>query len=187
MKRVAVFTLDPYLFKKIALSLGDAEVTECVVTEDSLGCDCVFIDIDTSPVRIADAVTMSRRESAVLSIPFSLDAPSKFLADAEAPSCALMPERRSVFLFGEEIHLTELEYALFELIVSAGEDCVSRKDILERIWHSEADGGVINVYVHYLREKLERGGEKIIVASRGKGYTLSDKYRALFGGGAENA
>ena len=39
-----------------------------------------------------------------------------------------------------------------------------------------ADEGVLNVYVHYLREKLERGGEKIIISSRGLGYKIDEKY-----------
>lgn len=187
MKRVSVFTLDPYLFKKISLSLDGCEVKRARGEDDAVGCDCVFIDIDTSPVRLEGAVTMSRREAAVLTIPFSLDAPSVILSSFDSPACSLVPKRHSVIMFGEEIRLTELEYALFELIVNAGDSCVSREEILESIWSSDTDGGVINVYVHYLREKLERRGERLITSYRGRGYTLSEKYRLLFAGGKENA
>ena len=109
------------------------------------------------------------------------------LGASDSPACALLPKRRSVMLEGEEIRLTELEYSLFELIVNAGEDCVSREEILERVWGGEADAGIVNVYVHYLREKLERHGDKLIKSYRGRGYTLSEKYRLLFGGGKKNA
>ena len=45
-------------------------------------------------------------------------------------------------------------------IIEAGGEAVSREEILERVWHGEADGGIVNVYIHYLREKLESGGER---------------------------
>ena len=187
MKRVSVFTRDPFLFKKISLSLGGCEVIQTMHEDDAAGSECIFIDIDTSPIRIAGAVTMSRHGGAVLNIPFSLDMPASMLTSSSSPSCALIPKRHSVIMQGEDIRLTELEYALFELIVNSGEDCVSREEILERVWNGEADGGIVNVYVHYLREKLERGGEKIIISARGRGYTLSEKYRILFAGGGKNA
>ena len=187
MKRVSVFTLDPFLFKKISLSLPDCEVNLQADVKEALGFDCVFIDIDTSPVRLPDAVTMSRHEQAELTIPFSLDAPSRILSSLNSPVCSLLFEKRSVMMLGEEIRLTELEYALFELIVNAGERCVSREEILESVWGGEADSGIVNVSVHYLREKLERHGERIIISSRGRGYTLSEKYRLLFARGDRNA
>ena len=40
----------------------------------------------------------------------------------------------------------------------------------------DADGGILNVYVHYLREKLEKRGEKIIISSRKSGYKIDEKY-----------
>jgi len=52
----------------------------------------------------------------------------------------------------------------------------SREELLSRVWGNDTDPGVLNVYVHYLREKLERGGEKIILSSRKCGYRISEKY-----------
>ena len=52
---------------------------------------------------------------------------------------------------------------------------VSREEILREIWDNCADAGVINVYVHYLREKIEHG-EKIIISSRNNGYKIDEKY-----------
>ena len=51
----------------------------------------------------------------------------------------------------------------------------------EHVWHGDADGGIVNVYIHYLREKLEDCGERVIIASRGRGYSLSEKYAKMFG------
>ena len=35
---------------------------------------------------------------------------------------------------------------------------------------------MINVYIHYLREKLELCGEKIIIASREAGYRIDKRF-----------
>ena len=51
-----------------------------------------------------------------------------------------------------------------------------REEILSTVWGGEADSGVINVYIHYLREKLEVCGEKIILSSRKCGYKIDEKY-----------
>ena len=184
MKSVAVLTSDIFLFKKIALSLDDCEVTLVGSEWEGTSADALFCDIDTYPVCPDQAVKMSRRAECDLPIPFSLGAPRKFLSRREA---ALIPERRTVLLRGREIRLTELEYALFSLIVNAKGDAVSREEILKRVWRSDAADGIVNVYVHYLREKLESDGERVIGASRGRGYSLTAKYAKLFGGGPNDA
>ena len=79
--------------------------------------------------------------------------------------------------------MTELEAALLALLISADGDFVSREEILKRVWQNDADPGIINVYIHYLREKIERG-EKIILSSRKRGYGIDEKYLR---GDAKNA
>ena len=44
------------------------------------------------------------------------------------------------------------------------------------VWGDECEGGVLNVYIHYLREKLETEGEKIIFSTRKMGYKIDKKY-----------
>ncbi len=179
MRKIAVVTSDPYLYKKIALSLPCDEVT--LVSEgNAVGYDAVFADLEAVSELPAEAITVSRYAECDLAIPFSLDAPSRLLGERDF--CRLVPERRAVLMLGKEIRLTEIEYTLFSLIVCAGDEFVSREKILESVWQGEADGGVVNVYIHYLREKLEGGGEKVIVSSRGRGYSLSEKYKELFHG-----
>ena len=179
MKRIAIVTRDEFLYKKIALALEDCDTVMLGSAEVARGFDRVFHDIDTCEGAAANAVTMSRRHECDLPIPFGLNAPSRYLtATAEA---RLLPERREVVLGDRLIKLTELEFSLLALIVEAGGDAVSREKILDRVWHGDADGGIVNVYIHYLREKLEGEGERVIVASRGKGYSLSEKYAKMFG------
>lgn len=177
MRRIAVLTRDTFLYKKIALSLPSDNVVLLEDTEGVSGFDAVFSDLDDFPIPPIGAVTVSRVREADLSVPFSLDAPAR-LIDASV-GCYLVPSRKAAVMLGEEIILTELEYELFSLIVHS-EEAVSREAILREVWHGTADAGIVNVYVHYLREKLEGGGERVIVSSRGRGYSLSEKYRAAF-------
>jgi DNA-binding response OmpR family regulator len=53
---------------------------------------------------------------------------------------------------------------------------VSKAAILRHVWDDEGrDPNVVEVYVNYLRHKLERGGaSRIIHTVRGRGYVLSE-------------
>ncbi len=183
MKRIAVITRDVFLYKKIAYSLEGCDTVMLSAVGDLRCADRVFLDVDTCPAEIEGAVTMSRSGECLLPIPFELDAPLRYISDTAA--ARLIPEEREVLLGGRTVRLTELEYALFALLVEAGGGAVSREEILDRVWHGDADGGVVNVYIHYLREKLETDGERMILASRGRGYSLSGKYAEMFGRGGD--
>ena len=76
-----------------------------------------------------------------------------------------------------------LFFSLFNLLYSRKGEFVSRDEILALVWNGKADKGILNVYVHYLREKLEKNGEKIILSSRNYGYKINEKYL----GGIKNA
>ena len=49
---------------------------------------------------------------------------------------------------------------------------MSREELLREVWGEGQSAGVVNVYLHYLRKKLERGGNKLLYAVRGSGYAL---------------
>ena len=54
---------------------------------------------------------------------------------------------------------------------------LTRTEILENVWDSNYDGfgNVVDVYVNYLRNKLEDEGEsRVIETVRGRGYILSE-------------
>ena len=174
MKKITVFTKDLYLFQKIKLeALGKAEVLLC---EQALGALCIF-DIDTvTSKRPIGAVTMSRYNEADIKIPFKLDAVDSLIKDDSSALLWIDPTAKCAVLRGEKIKLTEVEFALFSLIFSKHGAYADRDEILRSVWGGEKDAGVINVYVHYLREKLEKNGEKIIISSRKCGYKISEKY-----------
>ena len=88
----------------------------------------------------------------------------------------LVEDDRHALLFGEKIKLTEVEYKLLFELLSAKGEYVSRESLLKRVWGDGFDSGVVNVYVHYLRNKLERDGRKIILSSRKEGYRIDERY-----------
>ena len=77
-----------------------------------------------------------------------------------------------------EIALTATEYKLLlHLLRSAGQ-VVPRATLTERVWGYDFDGNdnVLEVYVRYLRTKLEAGGEpRLIQTLRGAGYALAER------------
>lgn len=84
------------------------------------------------------------------------------------------PARR-VFRGDEEVSLTPREYALLEYLAVRAGEVVSRTDIWEHVYEftSEADSNVVDVYIGYLRRKLERPGRPPLIQTvRGHGYSL---------------
>lgn len=111
----------------------------------------------------------------VLRRPFSLAALAA--AVQTPPARGLQMTENAVILRGERIPLTAREHALLSCLVQAGGIPVSRRELYAAVWGGEAeqgDDGVVVVYLHYLRKKLERDGKKILYAVRGKGYTLRE-------------
>ncbi|QJB37043.1 response regulator transcription factor [Chitinophaga oryzae] len=80
---------------------------------------------------------------------------------------------------GQEITLTAKEYALLELLLKNTGKVLSRALIAEAVWGLEFDTGTntIDVYVNYLRNKIEKGfsGEKLIHTVVGMGYVMKVK------------
>ena len=90
---------------------------------------------------------------------------------------SIVPSRHEVRRNGQTIALTAREYALLELLMRHAREVVSRERILATVWRDQqgAASNVIEVYVRYLRQKLESEGEKRLLHTvRGQGYCLSD-------------
>ena len=78
---------------------------------------------------------------------------------------------------GRTIALTTTEYELLELLLRHPRQVLSRDQMLERVWglDTEVETHVLEVYVGYLRQKLEAGGEpRLIQTVRGAGYVLRE-------------
>ncbi len=77
---------------------------------------------------------------------------------------------------GKEIELTSKEYALLEYFMRNPGKVLTRTMISEHVWdyHFDSMTNVIDVYVTYLRKKIDKDFEpKLIHTIRGVGYILS--------------
>ncbi len=75
---------------------------------------------------------------------------------------------------GCTMRFTEREYRLLEALAEKAGSPVSREKLLAEAWDGlESRGNVVDVYVGYLRKKLEPVlGKGVILSVRGKGYAL---------------
>jgi len=79
---------------------------------------------------------------------------------------------------GAAISLSAKEYALLEYLAYKKNTVVSRSDIIEHIYHedSDMDSNVVDVYINYLRNKVDKGfDKKLIQTVRGAGYILKEE------------
>jgi two-component system OmpR family response regulator len=83
----------------------------------------------------------------------------------------LDPAARRVWRGDAELSLTAREFAILELFMRRPGEALSRFELLEHVWDTsyENRSNVIEVYVGYLREKLDR---ETIQTVRGVGYRL---------------
>ncbi len=89
---------------------------------------------------------------------------------------ALDKENRSVFFKGERVTLTKREFSLLDLLYENRGVPVSREEARELVF-SDSEGGtnVVDVYVNYLRSKLDHPfGVRLINTVRGKGYMIEE-------------
>ena len=90
-------------------------------------------------------------------------------------SLRLDPASRRVWRGDAELELSAKEFSLLETFMRRPGDVLSRLDLLEHAWDLgyENRSNVIDVYVRYLREKIDRPfGLRSIETLRGAGYRL---------------
>lgn len=86
-------------------------------------------------------------------------------------------ESHQVFLNGEELTMTQKEFALLEFLMRSKEKVCSRTRIIEHVWdiHFDYDTSVIDVYINALRKKIDKGRKgSFIKTIRGVGYLIKD-------------
>ena len=84
---------------------------------------------------------------------------------------------REVYRSKRLIELTAKEFDLLEYLISHPRQVLTRDQILERVWGYDfmGDSNIIEVYVRYLRLKLEANQEpRLIQTVRGVGYVLRE-------------
>ena len=78
---------------------------------------------------------------------------------------------------GNDIILTNREFALLAALAEASPRPVSKTALIERVWDQHFDSGtnVLNVYINYLRKKIDLPGFKPLVHTlRGIGFALRE-------------
>lgn len=84
---------------------------------------------------------------------------------------------RTVRKGSEIVDLSSREFALLEFFMRHKNQVLTRDQILERVWglESEVLPSSVDTYVHFLRRKIERHGERPLIKSvRGVGYKMEE-------------
>lgn len=93
----------------------------------------------------------------------------------QADDLTLDPVTHEVRRAGQKIELTTKEYALLEYFMRNPNRVLTRSMISEHVWdiHFDTFTNVIDVYVNYLRNKVDRGFKRPLIQTvRGVGYVL---------------
>jgi two-component system OmpR family response regulator len=102
-------------------------------------------------------------------------APAQRPAVLEVGDLVVDPATHAVTRAGKKVPLTAREFALLEFLARHPGEAVSRTRLLEHVWDENHTGStnVVDVYVGYLRRKLEEpGGDPLIRTIRGVGFAL---------------
>lgn len=172
--RIAVCTKNKYLLRLIELELSEHEVCEF----DGKDADVILADADSPDVAEDRGIRVIRLSAKGAEGAFRLPLPRGELGRliiSPEPHIRLLPNDRSALLDGKRIRLTLQEYKLLEILINDGGEYVTRERITEEVFETGGDS-LINVYIHYLRKKLESDGRKIIYSSRKHGYKIDEKY-----------
>jgi two-component system OmpR family response regulator len=92
---------------------------------------------------------------------------------------SLDPAARSVARGTTPITLTAKEFAMLECLMRRPGEVLSKAELIEHVWDFtfDADSNVVEVYVGYLRQKIDRPfGRRSLCTSRGAGYRLRDDH-----------
>ena len=96
----------------------------------------------------------------------------------EAGDLTLDPSTHVVHRGDARIDLTAQEFALLEYFMRHRGEVLSRTALIEHVWDFafEGDSNVVDVYVRYLREKVDRPfGRRSIETVRGSGYRFASE------------
>jgi len=95
--------------------------------------------------------------------------PTLQVADLE-----LDEESREVHRAGQEVQLTATEFELLRYLMRNERVVVSKAQILERVWRYDFGGqsNIVELYIGYLRKKIDNVEPRLIHTVRGAGYVL---------------
>jgi two-component system OmpR family response regulator len=97
--------------------------------------------------------------------------------DLVVADLAMDEESREVRRDGELIDLTVTEFELLRFLMRNPRRVLSKAQILDRVWNYDFGGQahVVELYISYLRKKVDAGREPLIHTVRGVGYVLKPR------------
>ena len=158
MKSVTLYTDDCRLRREIQLLLPN----DYILSNDGSG--ILIWDADSVPMPhgchihliLTRSGRFARSDIPVLRRPFAI---------ADLIACLTrVPEK------AELLPLTPTEKRLLAILKEADGAPCARQELIERVWGEDGTDSLLNLYIHYLREKLEKDGKRRIFSARGKGY-----------------
>ena len=167
--RVCILARDSYLKRKLELILS-----EHAIFTNQADADIVFADSHLS-VSGARLVTVGKGVDCTLRIPFSDAQVLNLLPSDEQTRHGIAVIGGRILLGERDIKLTELERGLFMKLYDARGEFVSRDELFS-VFADGSSESMLNVYIHYLREKLEGDGTRVIISSRKHGYKIDEKF-----------
>ena len=126
-------------------------------------------DYVTKPFSVEELVlrvrSLLRRSSAVASPTSSQLVVGELTLDEDS---------REVRRDGQEIQLTATEFELLRYLMRNPRRVLSKAQILDRVWEYDFGGqaNIVELYISYLRKKIDAGREPMIHTMRGAGYVL---------------
>lgn len=115
---------------------------------------------------VARIKALSRRYSSETTTPSALRANGLFIDRV----------KMSAYREGKDLGLTKKEFRLLEYFIRNEGKVLSKAELAENVWDVDFDTGtnIVEVYVNYLRNKLDKGYDKKMIATKfGMGYVFN--------------
>lgn len=155
MPTFAILSQDPKMRRYLSLLCEEAGMKAAQEGEATLH----IVDVDTVAVPQYERMIFTGSHSpsddvAFLAFPFDEEV---FLALCQSVLTA-------------PVSLTPTEAKLLQYLKNANGQIVENEVLLKEVFGPTADKGILPLYIHYLRQKLEKDGKKRIFSKKGKGY-----------------
>jgi DNA-binding response OmpR family regulator len=124
-----------------------------------------------SPRELVSRVKAHLRRSEVI--------PTRRGAALEVGELRVDPESRQVFARGGEVHLTNSEFQILEMLARSPGKAFTRTSIMDSLWSGAGfvgDDRAVDVHVHNIRDKIESdpAAPEYVLTVRGVGYRLRE-------------
>ncbi|RAZ34483.1 response regulator transcription factor [Microbacterium sp. SMR1] len=92
----------------------------------------------------------------------------------EVGDLRLNEDNHEVTRAGEQIRLTATEFSLLRFLMLNADRVLSKEQILDRVWEYDfgRESNIVEIYISYLRKKIDHGREPMIHTLRRVGYIL---------------